>query len=55
MSRYDSLVSAEAWTRMVRRLTELRDEDDRDGDDLDDYEIAEIVRNEVFDVEGEEL
>lgn len=54
MGRFDGIVSAEAWERLVRRLTELRDEDDRDGL-LDDREIADVVRHEVFDVEGEEV
>ena len=55
MSRFESLVAAESWERMVRDLTEARDEEDRDGEPLSDYEIAELVRHIVFEVEGEEV
>lgn len=55
MGRFESLVASESWDRLVRELVEARDEEDRDGEPLSDYEIAEIVRHIVFDVEGEEV
>lgn len=55
MSRFESIVSAESWERLVRTLVEARDEDDRDQEPLSDFEIAEIVRHMVFEVDGEEI
>lgn len=54
MGKWEELVARDAWDRLVRRLVEARDEEDRE-DELSDYEIAEIVRDEVFQVEGEEI
>jgi hypothetical protein len=55
MSRFESLVEAESWRRLVRDLLEARDDDLREGEPLDDGEIAEIVRHLVYQVEGEEV
>jgi hypothetical protein len=46
MSRYDSMVSAEAWDR-------LHDEYVRaGGEDADDHTLAEILRQQMIEVEG---
>jgi len=44
-SRYDSLVSAEAWERLVDGYRRL--------DPSDDFAVAELVRLIVGEVEGE--
>jgi hypothetical protein len=55
MSRFESLVEAESWRRLVRDLLEARAEAAIDDEMLDDREIAEIVRHIVYEVEGEEV
>jgi hypothetical protein len=48
MSRYDSIVSAEAWEGLVRDYRTLCDE----GDDDNDFAVAELLREAIQRVEG---
>lgn len=53
MSRFNSVISAEAWDSLVTALIQARGENE--DETLDDSEIAELVRNRIFEVEGEEI
>lgn len=47
MTRWDSAVSAEAWNDLVKRYREAG------GEEAGDFELAEILRVKVAEVEGE--
>ncbi len=47
MTRWDSAVSAEAWNDLVKRYREAG------GSEASDFDLAEIVRQKVEEVEGE--
>jgi len=46
MGRYDSIVSAGAWDDLVEQYNEAG------GEKADDYDLAEILRRKMFEVEG---
>lgn len=46
MNRYDTLISAEAWERLVTKYEEAG------GEDADDHTLAEMLRSEMIEVEG---
>lgn len=47
MSRWDSAVSVEAWNDLVARYR------DAGGEKASDFELAELLRQKVTEVEGE--
>jgi len=47
MSRWDTAVSAGAWSDLVVRYRALG------GEDADDFDLAELLRNKIQEVEGE--
>lgn len=46
MTRWDSAISAQAWDRLMQRYQDLG------GEDADDHDLAELLRQMVFEVEG---
>lgn len=48
MSRWDSMVSSGAWDRLVS------DYRDAGGESADDFTLAELLRNHVREVEGDD-
>lgn len=46
MTRWDTAVSAGAWEDLVRKYRELG------GADAGDFELAELLRNKILEVEG---
>jgi hypothetical protein len=47
MTRWDSAVSSGAWADLVARYRALG------GEDADDFELAELLRQKIREVEGE--
>ena len=47
MSKYDSMVSSNAWDSLVESYTGLSD-DERE----DHFTVAELLRNAMFETEG---
>jgi hypothetical protein len=47
VSRWDSAVSAGAWSDLVARYREAG------GEEASDFELAELLRQKVAEVEGE--
>lgn len=45
-SRYDRIVSADAWEYLVEQYEEVG------GEDADDHTLAEILRRRMIEVEG---
>lgn len=49
MSRYDTLVSSGAWEDLVEQYRALVMEGD-----ASDFTLAELLRNKIYEVEGDE-
>jgi hypothetical protein len=47
MTRWDSAVSAGAWNDLVKQYKEVG------GEEADDFDLAELLRQKVREVEGE--
>jgi hypothetical protein len=47
MTRWDTAVSAQAWTELVRRYQQAG------GEEASDFELAEMLRQKIAEVEGE--
>jgi len=46
VTRWDSLISTQAWDRLMQRYQDLG------AEDADDHDLAELLRQMAFEVEG---
>jgi hypothetical protein len=53
VSRWDSAVSSAAWEELVATARTLGDAEE--GHPAEDFELAELVRNKIYEVEGIEV